>query len=422
MTFGLIYAFSERFILPLSHDEVVYGKGSLLGSMPGDRWQRFANLRAYLGFMWAHPGKKLLFMGGEFAQAREWNHDGELDWHLLDDPNHRRHAAPGARSQRLYRREPALHRRDAARRGLPLVIGDDRANSVFAFLRSGRGGRPPVLVVCNMTPAPRHHYRIGVPRAGLLARDRQHRLALLRRQRHRATTAARPHCRCTRARRAASLDLTLPPLADHHAAAPKADRGGLSRPAAAGHALSARRDVGRARHQLRGVLGQRPAHRPLPVRSVRPAEVARLTLPECTDEVWHGYLPEAQPGCSTAIAPTGRTSRSSGHRFNPHKLLLDPYARRIAGESALVRRVVRLSRRTRRAATSRFDRRDSARAMPKGVVIDDSFNWGDDRPPQRAVGPDTVIYEAHVRGLTDATHETCRRASAAPSPRSPTRT
>ena len=108
MTFGLLYAFSENFILPLSHDEVVHGKGSLIGKMPGDRWQRFANLRAYFGFMWGHPGKKLLFMGGEFAQEREWNHDRELDWPSLDDPAH-------AGVQRLVRRsQPALSVRACA--------------------------------------------------------------------------------------------------------------------------------------------------------------------------------------------------------------------------------------------------------------------------------------------------------------------
>jgi 1,4-alpha-glucan branching enzyme len=166
LTFGLIYAFSERFILPLSHDEVVHGKGSLLTRMPGDRWQKFANLRAYFGFMWAHPGKKLLFMGCEIAQEREWNHDGEIDWFLLDDPNHAGMQRLLRDLNSLYRREPALYRRDASGEGFRWVIGDDRANSVFAFLRQGAEGDPPVLVVCNMTPAPRHHYRIGVPQPG----------------------------------------------------------------------------------------------------------------------------------------------------------------------------------------------------------------------------------------------------------------
>ncbi len=165
MTFGLVYAFSENFILPLSHDEVVYGKGSLIGKMQGDRWQRFANLRAYFGFMWAHPGKKLLFMGGEFAQEREWNHDRDLDWSLLEDPAH-------AGIQRLVRdlnglhaSEPALHRGDCESRGFQWTIGDDRANSVFSFLRYAADGAP-ILIACNMTPVPRHTYRIGAPLAG----------------------------------------------------------------------------------------------------------------------------------------------------------------------------------------------------------------------------------------------------------------
>ena len=140
MTFGLIYAFSENFVLPLSHDEVVHGKGSLLGRMPGDRWQKFANLRAYFGFMWAHPGKKLLFMGCEFAQEREWNHDASLDWHLLDDPQPRRHAAAGARPQPAsIAASPALHELDCERRGLRAgSISDDRDHSVFAFVRRAR--------------------------------------------------------------------------------------------------------------------------------------------------------------------------------------------------------------------------------------------------------------------------------------------
>ena len=165
MTFGLLYAFSERFILPLSHDEVVHGKGSLIGKMPGDHWQRFANLRAYLTFMWAHPGKKLLFMGSEIAQEAEWSHDAQIDWHLLDQPEHRGIQRLVRDLNRIYAAEPALHRLDSDPNGFRWVIGDDRANSVFAFLRVA-GDAPPILAVCNMTPVPRHDYRIGVPRAG----------------------------------------------------------------------------------------------------------------------------------------------------------------------------------------------------------------------------------------------------------------
>ncbi len=166
MTFGLLYAFSENFILPLSHDEVVHGKGSLIGKMPGDRWQRFANLRAYYGFMWGHPGKKLLFMGSEFAQEREWNHDRELDWPSLDDPAHTGIQRLVRDLNRLYAAEAALHRRDCEPSGFLWMVGDDRSNSVFAFLRLAANEAPPVLVVSNMTPVPRRNYRIGVPRGG----------------------------------------------------------------------------------------------------------------------------------------------------------------------------------------------------------------------------------------------------------------
>ena len=166
MTFGLLYAFSENFVLPLSHDEVVYGKHSLIDKMPGDEWQKFANLRAYFGFMWGHPGKKLLFMGGEIAQWHEWQHDAQLGWDLLNWPRHRGMQKLLRDLNTLYAQEPALHQRDAVSTGFRWVIGDDRANSVFAFLRYGNDEARPVLVVCNFTPVPREAYGIGVPRPG----------------------------------------------------------------------------------------------------------------------------------------------------------------------------------------------------------------------------------------------------------------
>lgn len=164
MTFSMVYAYSERFVLPLSHDEVVHGKGSLLGKMPGDRWQRFANLRAYYGFMWGHPGKKLLFMGAELAQAHEWNHDAQLDWAVLEDPEHAGMQTLVRDLNTLYRTTPALHGGDVDPAGFSWIIGDDQANSVFAFLRWHQG--QCVLVVSNMTPVPRTDYRIGVPIGG----------------------------------------------------------------------------------------------------------------------------------------------------------------------------------------------------------------------------------------------------------------
>ncbi|MEA9390939.1 1,4-alpha-glucan branching enzyme [Acerihabitans sp. TG2] len=167
MTFSMVYAYSENFVLPLSHDEVVHGKHSILNRMPGDMWQKFANVRAYYGFMWGHPGKKLLFMGNEFAQLREWNHDVSLDWHLLDDPN-------GMHSgvQRLvrdlnqcYRQHPPLYEVDYRYNGFEWLVADDSENSVFAFLRRDASGGE-MIVVSNFTPVPRHGYRIGIPTPG----------------------------------------------------------------------------------------------------------------------------------------------------------------------------------------------------------------------------------------------------------------
>jgi 1,4-alpha-glucan branching enzyme len=166
LTFGLIYAFSENFILPLSHDEVVHGKGSLIAKMPGDRWQKFANLRLYYGYMWAHPGKKLLFMGCEFAQFAEWNHDTELDWGALAGDDHRGVQRLVADLNRVYRDMPALYECDCEPRGFEWIDFSDRDQSVIAFVRRGRDDDALVVAICNFTPVPRTGYRIGVPRAG----------------------------------------------------------------------------------------------------------------------------------------------------------------------------------------------------------------------------------------------------------------
>jgi 1,4-alpha-glucan branching enzyme len=166
LTFSLVYAFSENFVLPLSHDEVVYGKGSLIEKMPGDDWQRFANLRSLYGYMWTHPGKKLLFMGGEFAQWREWTHEGQLDWGLLEHPLHAGMQRLVADLNALLRREPALHERDFSWEGFEWVEGSDAAHSVMAYLRKRADGRGWLLVVCNLTPVPRQNYLLGVPARG----------------------------------------------------------------------------------------------------------------------------------------------------------------------------------------------------------------------------------------------------------------
>jgi 1,4-alpha-glucan branching enzyme len=166
LTFSLLYAFTENFELSLSHDEVVHGKGSLLGKMAGDFWQKRANLRLLLGFMWTHPGKKLLFMGGEFGQWNEWNHEQSLDWHLLDYPEHRGIQRWVQDLNRAYQNVPALHQVDFDPEGFRWVDCNDVETSVISFLRMGRSGNDMVLVVCNFTPVPRHDYHIGVPVPG----------------------------------------------------------------------------------------------------------------------------------------------------------------------------------------------------------------------------------------------------------------
>ncbi len=166
LTFSLIYAFTENFMLPLSHDEVVHGKGSLLDKMPGDVWQKFANLRLLYGYMFGHPGKKLLFMGCEFGQWREWNHDQSIDWHLLQWRDHQGMLRLVCDLNALYKSEPALHQVDFDWHGFEWLELHDWENSVLGFLRRAKDSGDFIVVVCNFTPVPREHYRIGVPEAG----------------------------------------------------------------------------------------------------------------------------------------------------------------------------------------------------------------------------------------------------------------
>ena len=166
LSFRMMYAWSENFVLPLSHDEVVHGKGSLLNKMPGDDWQKFANLRLLYALMWSEPGKKLLFMGGELAQWAEWNHERELDWGLLQDPRHAGVQHLVRDLNRLYREHPAMHRYDCEPRGFEWIEADDARQSVLSFIRRGDDDDPPVVAVLNFTPVPRPAYVVGVPEAG----------------------------------------------------------------------------------------------------------------------------------------------------------------------------------------------------------------------------------------------------------------
>jgi len=166
LTFSLWYAFTENFMLSLSHDEVVYGKRSLLEKMPGDDWQKFANMRLLFGFMWAHPGKKLVFMGNEIGQRSEWAHDGSIDWNTLGSHWHESLQRWVEDMNRTYRQSPALFQMDFAKDGFEWVDASDSEQNVISFLRKGRNPSDAILVVCNFTPVPRYNYAVGVPSGG----------------------------------------------------------------------------------------------------------------------------------------------------------------------------------------------------------------------------------------------------------------
>jgi 1,4-alpha-glucan branching enzyme len=167
LTFSLMYAWSENFVLPLSHDEVVHGKGSLLNKVPGDRWQQMANLRALLGFMWAHPGKQLLFMGGEIAQEREWDHEHSIDWHMLDYEQHIGVQQLVRDLNRTYRGIPALWERDFSPEGFGWIDANDADNNVVSFFRTNADRDRFLVCVCNLSPLPRTGFRVGLPKPGV---------------------------------------------------------------------------------------------------------------------------------------------------------------------------------------------------------------------------------------------------------------
>jgi 1,4-alpha-glucan branching enzyme len=162
----MLYAFTENFVLPFSHDEVVHGKGSMLDKMPGDVWQKHANLRALYGYMYGHPGKKLMFMGDEFGQWREWNYDASLDWHLLDEPMHRGMRKWVQDLNFTYQREPSLHEVDFEGSGFTWIDCNDNENSVVSMIRRARNPQDFTVMLVNFTPVPRHDYRVGVPEPG----------------------------------------------------------------------------------------------------------------------------------------------------------------------------------------------------------------------------------------------------------------
>jgi 1,4-alpha-glucan branching enzyme len=166
LTFRALYAFNENFVLPLSHDEVVHGKSSILSKMPGDEWQKFANLRLLYGYMYSQSGKKLLFMGSEFGQWDEWKHDGSVDWHLAQYDRHQGIQRLLAELNRLYREEPSLHDLDHEWAGFQWVESNDWEQSVLAYIRKGKNEDDSMLVVMNFTPIPRYNYRVGVPQKG----------------------------------------------------------------------------------------------------------------------------------------------------------------------------------------------------------------------------------------------------------------
>jgi hypothetical protein len=334
LTFGLIYAFTENFVLPISHDEVVHGKGSLLAKMPGDAWQKFANLRAYYGFMWGHPGKKLLFMGCEFAQGREWNHESSLDWHQLEIPAHAGVQRLVKDLNQLYRASPALYSQDFSEAGFEWIDHGDARRNLLSFVRKGREGQM-MLVLCNFRAGRARGPAPGRASCRPLAGAPEHRLHLLRRQQcghapecglHAAGRQPRPAAIHHRQRAAAGHRI---PRMDWLARRPGTNQRGRRRPDAGGRSsLAAGCPFRWQRGQLRRVLGPRLDGRSLPVRTGRPGRDRPARVGRSK---WRCLARPAARGCSGTrlrLARTRPLAAREGAPFQPAQAAAGPLGAR----------------------------------------------------------------------------------------------